>query len=341
MAATREGRFAEALRRIDRRRLNAAFEHCNHLHDVDGYDRTALHRWLAGSVPGREDFVVRLAEELKDDTLVDAWRASRATTTATDVKAVVTRFAGLGADDKLSAFHEIREELAASASVPVRRNFRMRVELHDGPPAAGADNRALGPYRMRVAIDWDGYLPANANTVIVTDYDRLGHAFDQDNCLFRDVVELDESFLSRTRSLDGAVQSLSYGPLDGNGRTTTIAATEADGGVYQFDNPECADARVRLRVEYPFPHGTAFYPIVFQGYQIDGPARITIVLYSATAENPRGYAFLGQGRSWQASQLMPRELELEVGSEGSTLGDETGIVLYWSEMGTGVGVDAT
>lgn len=340
MAATREGRFAEALRRIDRRRLNAAFEHCNHLSDVDGYDRTALHRWLAGSVPGREDFVVRLAQELQDDALVDAWRASRATTTATDVKAVVTRFSGLSADDKLAAFNEIREELAASATLPVRRNFRMRVELHDGSPGDSSGANVHRPYRMQVAIDWDGYLPANASTVIVTDYDRLGHAFDQENCLFRDVVELDESFLSRTRSLDGAVQSLSYGPLDSTGRTTTIAATEADGGVYQFDNPEIAEARVRLRVEYPFPHGTAFYPIVFQGYQIDGPARITIVLYAANAENPRGYAFLGQGRSWQASQLMPRELELEVGSEGSILGDETGIVLYWSEIGSGDGVDA-
>lgn len=326
--ANREARFAEALRRIDRRRLNAAFEHCNRLGDVDAYDRTALHRWLAGSVPGREEFVVRLAEQLGDDQLVEAWKASRTASTATDVKAVVTRFAGLSPDDKLVAFRRIREELVATPSLRLRRNFRMRVELHD--------DLSEGPYQIRVAMDWDGHLPADASTVIVTDYERLGHAFSQENCLFRDVVELDESFLRRAEVMGSdAVQSLSYAPIGGDGRTSTVSATQSPDGVYQFENPEHGEARVRLRVAYPFPRGTAFYPIVFQGYQIVGPARITIVLYAEGADNPRGYAFLGPGRSWQSSQLMPRELELEVGTEGAVLGDETGIVLYWSETNGG------
>lgn len=326
--ANRDGRFAAALRRIDRRRLNDAFEHCNRASELDAYDRTALHRWLAGSVPGRQEFVVRLAEQLGDDELIDAWKASRLATTATDVKAVVTRFAGLSPDDKLVAFRQIRDDLVATPTLRLRRNFRMRVELHDGV--------GDGPYQIRVAMDWDGYLPSNASTVIVTDYDRLGAAFSQENCLFRDVVELDQSFLSRAKVVStDAVQSLSYAPIGGDGRTITLTANETAAGVYEFGNDECAEARVRLRVAYPIRRGTAFYPIVFQGYQIVGPARITIVLYAAGADNPRGYAFLGPGRSWQSSQLMPRELELEVGTEGAILGDETGIVLYWTETNGG------
>ncbi len=322
--ASGSGGFAEALQRIERRELNEAFEACNRQIGLDRYDRTALHRWLAGSVPGREDFVTCLAAELGRPEVLTAWRETRAAATTADVKAVVTRFRGLSAADKLEAFQAIRDDVLTVPASRIRRKFQMRVELHDGP---GDDL-----YELRMNMDWEGYLPGQATTVIVTDYEELGEAFTQEACVFRDVVELDEHYLERTQlALATTRQTLSYSSLDGFEPPVTLEAVRTEGGVYAFGNEARDDARVRVRVSYPFPRGTHFYPIVFRGYQIAGPARITLAVYTSTAYNPRGYAFLGSGRSWQASQLMGRELELDVGTEGSILGEETGIVLYWSE----------
>lgn len=325
--ANREGRFAVALHSIERRALNEAFDYCNGQPDLDGYDRTALNRWLAGAVPARRDFVRRLAQRLDRDEVFQAWLDSIDDSTSADVKTVVTRFKGLTPEDKVEAFRQLREDLV-STSHRIRSNFTMRVELHDG--------NQEGAYHLVMAMNWDGYLPGNAKTVIVTDYDRLADAFHQQDCVFRDVVELDEELLEQALVADyRSEQTLSYTAIGTNSKPVTHEAMAFDRGMYEFPNDEVELARVLLRVTYPFPHGVAIYPIVFQGYQIAGPARITLAIHSKRARNPRGYAFLGSGRSWGASKLLRNELVIDAGTQGAILGDETGIVLHWSEIDEG------
>lgn len=325
--ADHNGRFAVALRSLDRRALNNAFGACNRRSDLESYDRTALNRWLDGAVPARRDFVARLAQELDRDEIYQAWVDSQIDSSIAEVKSAVTRFKGLSVADKAVAFEQIRDDFLTS-SLNVRSNFTMRVDLHDGDHD--------GVYRLVMGMNWDGFLPANATTVIVTDYDRLADAFSQENCVFRDVVELDDHLLERSLARSSSSeQTLTYSRLDESDRPITHQATATEPGVYEFANDEVERARVKLRVTYPFPHGVGIYPIVFQGYRIAGPVRITLAIHSKWALNPRGYAFLGSGRSWDASKLLSNELVIDAGSQGAILGDDTGIVLHWSEIVAG------
>ncbi|MCP3990539.1 MAG: hypothetical protein GY724_15785 [Actinomycetia bacterium] len=321
--AKRERRFAVALRGIDRRALNNAFDFCNHQNDLESYDRTALGRWLEGSIPSRRDFVRRMADHLDEPTIFQAWVEEQEDSSSTDVKAVVTRYRGLTPHDKREAFQQIRDDLIMSPT-RIRSDFSMRVELHD------SDDPEV--YRLALAINWVGHLPPKAKTAIVTDYDDLAAAFDQEDCVFRDVVELDEQLFKRALfHEDASRHNLSYTPVDGDSRSVTVVAEAADQGVYEFPNDEVERARIRLRVAYPFPRGIGVYPIVFKGYQVAGPAVITLAIHSRQAQTPRGYAFLGSGRSWEASKPDDRELEIVAGTHGAILGADTGIMLHWSE----------
>ena len=322
--AKSDRRFAAALKNIDRRALNDAFEFCNGQPDLESYDRTALGRWLDGSLPSRLDFVQCLAEHLDDPTIFAAWLEAHDGLSSADVKAVVTRYLGLTPEDKIEAFQLIREDLV-STSPRIRSQFSMRIEVHD----SDEDN----VYRLALAINWIGHLPAKAKTAIVTDYDELAEAFNQDDCVFRDVVQLDEQLFDRALfHEDTSTHTLSYSPAGGDGRLVTVEATAIDRGVYEFPNEELKRARIRLRASYPFPRGRAVFPIVFKDYQVAGPAVITLALYSERARTPRGYAFLGAGRAWETSQPADCELEIVAGTKGAILGVDTGIVLHWSEL---------
>jgi hypothetical protein len=320
---TSDRRFATALERVERRALNDAFEFCNTQPDLEPYDRTALGRWLHGSIPSRREFVERMANRLEEPEIFEAWLHEHGGS-SNDVKAVVTRYQGLTPEEKVEAFQRIRDDFV-STSPRVRSDFSMRVELHD------SDDPAV--YRLSVAVNWVGYLPPKAKTLIVTDYDDLAAAFSQDDCVFRDVVDLDEQLFDRTfLSDDASRHTLSYTPTDGDGRSVTVVASNVDRGVHEFPNDEMERARIRLRVAYPFPRGNAVYPIVFKGYQVAGPAIITLAIHSRWAHTPRGYAFLGFGRSWEATKPDDRELEIVAGTRGAILGADTGIMLHWSEL---------
>lgn len=321
--STNETKFADALKAIDRDLLNNAFDLCNQEDPSEAYDRTALNRWLGGAIPSRRSFVERLSRQLGRNEILETWAAARVDSSSADVKNVVTRFRALSPENKPEAFRQIREDHISSAG-NIRTRFSMRIDLHDGEREEA--------YDAQVSVNWDGFLPAKATTAIVTDYDRLGEAFDQRDCIFRDIVHLDDKLVNQELGgqANRSEHTLSYRPIGPGSKTITHEAALLDHGHCEFPNDEVERATVHLRVRYPFPRGTPLYPIMFQGYRIGGIARITLAIHSKRARNPRGYAFLGPGRQWEASTL-GNELVIDAGTEESYLGDETGIVLHWTE----------
>jgi hypothetical protein len=311
--------FSRALLEIDPRLLRDAFDHCNRRSDLIPYDRTTLGRWLAGSVPTRGEFVASLADRLGDLAVYEAWLEAR-DAPGTAVKTLVTRFRGLSSEEKQQAFHRIRDDLARDVAGPVRSRYTMRVELHDG---------SGGLFQLRMASNWTGYLPANATIIIATSDEQLHAAYDQRECLFRDVVEIDWSAVEMGLS-EWDDQVLSFSSTDGDSGSSRCQGQHLGDGVFRFDNPEIQQARIMLRVSYPYPTGVQIYPIVFRNYQISGPAEITLALRTPRAHNPRGYAFLGTGRRWQSSTWAD-EVVIEAGSSRTLLGADTGIMLHWAE----------
>jgi hypothetical protein len=314
--------FAQALSRHLPSVARAAFDRCNQKPGLAPYDRTAFDRWLRGAVPSRRDFVLALADELGDNGIYDAWLEARGDNTDVSVKRVVTSFVRLPPDAQQEAARQIGDHLATKGS-PIREQFTMRVELDDWPSRYDL-------YRLRVGLSWIGALPAQAKVLLLTELDALAGAYEQPDCLFRDVLALDDATL--IAAMAELPQSLRYTAQSGAmSRQTSCPATTRAPGVIHFDTPEVAKARIHLDVTYPYPSSEHLFPILFRGYQVRGTVEVRFALRTRRAHRPRSYPFLGQQQDWAESPVLD-ELHIEVGRHDLILAANTGLVLTWSDQ---------
>lgn len=322
----RPNRFAEALRAVDPALLRAAFEASGSADSQGGYDRTTLNRWLDGAIPSRGDFVHILADELSEPDLYRAWQEARGERSSSSAKSVISRFEGLSTAERDEAFHEIRKHYV-SAEKPEWRNFTYRITVND-PPEGETDHLLL-----RVDFSWEGRLPAQASIVFVNDPQTLGNAYNQANCIFRELIDFDTERMTQLFEGLAEDQVLAYNPLgETNPRPVTHRAGVDSFGVAQFDNDEVERAHIRLSLSYPLPKGTPMFIVRLGQYSVPGPAEATLVLNSRLASRPRAFTFLAPGRQreWASNPLRSNELFVTLGTAETVLGEGDGVVLSWT-----------
>jgi hypothetical protein len=320
-------RFATALRHHDRARLRQAFDACREA-GVGSYDRTTLNRWIDGSMPTSGDFIRCMADQLEDPGLYEAWQDSRQAgpRAAASPQAVVKRFESLSIEERKQAFPEIRK-LFLEQFEEIRRRASWRVELRD---AADPD---ADHFELRILHEYDGRLPADAWIVYTTDSGVLGDAYEEPDCVFREVL----SFGSDTfRSLleTWPEQVLAYNRIgQANQQLMTHVGVPDGDGVFRFDNEEVEDARVRLSLAYPYPKGVGAFFLRLGQYRFEGGPEVTLALNTESASSPNAFPFLpaGRQREYAADLVRAKELAVTLGGGGTVLSEGDGVVLYWTE----------
>lgn len=313
-------RFTEILNSYDQDRLRSAFEAC------DGYNRTTLMRWLEGTIPQRGDFIRRLASELDDPDLYDAWEEAKRGGAAGSVSGLVKSFERLSAADRDAAFHAIRERYVTDEK-PRRQDVTYDVTVTDPPTTC--DDVLL----LRVEYSWTGDLPADAWCQWVTDEMRLSQAYAEPTCLWREIVDLDRNDLPRLFEQLADEQVLAYNEAGARDpKPIEHRATVDDDGIARFDNAAIDLAQITLSMSYPIPRGTPLFIIKLGEYAVPGPARATLTLDSRIAGRPRAFSFLAPGRrrEWVVHQLRPNRLVTSLGTAATVLGEGDGFVLSWT-----------
>ncbi len=321
--------FAAALAAHNPGELRRAFDACNDETDLARFHRTTLQRWLEGSVPTRAAFIRRLSERLDDPNIYVCWEQVRSKPRTSDYQAVVRTFDQLVDDERDLAFQQIRRAYITN-SRQVRSRFSMRITLDE-------DRTDTNLLRMRASLNWEGRIPENATMVFGTEYSELGDAFDKPECVFREFIDLESDQLDHLLESGGA-QIMAYTPLSGTHQAMRRCVGDYAGkGLFRFENPEVDHAQVRISVSYPFPRGGQLYPILFDGYQIEGLAEFSLEIRTPSITEPRGIAFLpaGERRAWAIEALRDDELVMYAGRPGVVLGEGDGVVLSWTERRVG------
>ena len=318
--------FAIALSRHDQRKLRAAFEACNEAGETQ-YNRTTLIRWQDRSVPRNGEFVQCLAERLEDPALFEAWQLARRGSGdgGGNVEGAINRFRSLSEDDRATAFPEIRR-LFLERYGSERSRLSIRVDLYD------SDNGDADFFDLRLVVKWTGRLPEYANVAFVVEQGKLGDAFEDPSCVFRDALDMDNDALVQT--LEGAEQTLSYKPLDEDNPTFTTMQGSNDGaGVFRFENDRIDNAEVRLDLNYPYPKRQRSFPIRFGKYKVAGVVDITFAAHSTEIANPRcSGVFLPSGheRAWASATLPREEFVVYLGKDDLLLSEGDGALLSWT-----------
>lgn len=319
--------FTIALSKHDPARLREAFDECRKA-GAGTYDRTTLNRWLDGSTPNNGEFVRQMSEFLGDADLFPAWeeaRKRRPRSSATP-EAVVQQYTSLSYDDRQEAWPELRKLFLERFAREVT-GATYRIELRDHPdPDADL-------YELRLTWQWDGHLPANAWVVVSNSTQVLGDAYEEDTCLFREILPLDDEALDRGWSGLPA-PALTYNELGpANQQMQRHVATEEGNGRWRFDNEAAENARVRIGLSYPYPRGYGKFFIRLGHYQFEGGAEITLTLSTPAAHSPDVFTYLpaGRQREYAADLVGPNELAVTLGAGGTILSDGDGAVLFWSE----------
>ncbi len=318
--------FAEALSAHDLPTLRDAFDRANSKAE-QALHRTTLTRWLEGSVPTSEAFVRRLADELDDAGVHEAWQAAQSARSPSGYRTVVTRFEGLSPEEREQAYVEIRRSYLESRFPRLKDRLSYRIEVND-PPEPDA-----GHLLIRLTQEYDSDLPAQARVELVTTHRALGDAYEDPRCIFRDIVAFEPDELDRLLEA-GPVPVLAYNLLDRAGqRMITHEGRWLGGGVAEFDNDEVANVRVRLSIDYPFPRGVQVWPIRFGEFRVAGGAEFTLALNARATSSPSAFAYppAGRQREWAADQVRPDELVVSLGAGGTILADGDGLVLSWVE----------
>lgn len=314
--------FAVALSEHRLPRLREAFEACNEAQGTS-YNRTTLGRWLERSVPRDEAFVRCLAERLEDPAILSGWEQARSSGPTSTVDSAVDGFRQLSKEDRARAFPEIRQAYLEQYS-SVRSRFNLRIDLYD-------DVESDEIWDLRLVLRWIGRLPENAKVAYVTEQSELGDRFAEDDCIFRDAVDM--SFDQLDGKLGACEQTVSYKRSDEDNPTfTTLDANYVSDGVFRFDNETVDNAEIRLDLQYPYPKHRRDFPIRFGKYQVAGMAEIVFAPHSDSVSNPRcNMPFMppGQERAW-ASSLPRGELVVYLGSDDTLLSEGDGVVLSWT-----------
>jgi hypothetical protein len=319
--------FSEVLNAHDDAALKAAFERVNRS-GGHSLHRTTLLRWQEGSVPKSEDVVRLLAAELRDDELLDAWRASRGSRRSSPDGVVVGQFERLSPEERLLAYPEIRRLYLEARFPRLLRGVSYRIEVND--PTDGSDDHLM----IRMQMEYDSDLPARARVALVATHRELSDAYESQQCIFRDRVPLAVERLEELLQV-GPAPNLTYNRLDESPqRLVSSAGSWVEPGLYEFDNDVVDAARVRIDAEYPYPRSLQQYPIRFGEFRVTGGAEFSLVLNAASTSAPQAFAFppAGRQREWAVTEVRPnRELVASMGAGGSILADGDGLVLSWHE----------
>lgn len=322
--------FSAILAKYDQSELRAAFVRAKNA-DGKNYDRTSLYRWLDGSVPKDGDFIQHLGHELGDSDLYPAWeQTSQRRTRATKASAhptpdsVEDQYEALSHDDRQQAYPNIRR-LYLERFTELRTGASYRVELRDGPTANFRE--------VRVTIEWDGSLPADARAIYTTEDNRLGDAFQDRHCLFRETLAIDNDHFADLLET-WPDQILTWNPIGVvNPHKHRHIATNDGDGTFQFDNDAAEDARITLSLTYPYPKGLGVFFIRFGNYRFEGGAHLFFTLNATGAHSPKVFTYLPAGRQREFAANLGRtnELVITLGSAGTILTDGDGATLYWTE----------
>ncbi len=358
----RTNQFTEALLAADPVELKQAIERCAEREGAP--HRTTFNRWLTGTVPPRGEFVQLLADELGDPTIYQSWVAVKAGRTTSPVDEVVGSFEGLseeqqaevlshldlrradeaGADEeaivasfaalggieaKDAVFHQIRGQYLTT--LPRKRSRPVyTIELVE-PAAIDPEND--DHFLIKLSLTWTGAIPPRANIQVVAEQKQLGKAYDDANCIFREIVMLDRMRLQQILGA-GRAPVLNINRVDGDAPIGQhYTAEHVEGGMYAFANEEEDNARVRLTLTYPHPRGRPVYYINLGNYQVPDVVDIVLTLSSERASEPRAFPYMppGRRRAWSSS-VTPDELTVTLGTGDTVFGDGDGVVLSWTEQ---------
>ena len=313
-------RFSEKLAAYDQARLREAFDR------LGDYNRTTLNRWLEGALPQRGEFIERLAAELEDPALYEAWQAAKSGGPASSANSVVRAFERLTPEEKDGVFHDIRGDYVSTiASVRSRLTYTISI---DDPEDPHDDH-----LRLSLNWRWTGDIPANATLRFETDPTGLGNAYDDPSCVFREELPFDPDRLQELLAAGGD-QVLTITDLRGRvPEAEQYVGRLEPGGIYRFDNPEASSATIHIAVSYPFPRRRQVFYIRFGKYQVPDTAEVTLILNSPSTSSPTAFAYMppGRQREWFHNAPRPNELFVSLGTGTTVLSEGDGVVLHWSE----------
>lgn len=320
--------FAQALGTVPLPRLRAAFDA---VQDTNGrsYNRTTLNRWLQGSIPTRGEFIQSLASKLDAPAIYEAWQEARDSRAPSSAQAAVRAFGRLERRSREQAFHQIRDVYLSS--LPVRSRMIYRVDVHDPPERChpGEPNDHL---LVTVSASWSGEIPADATAVFTADRGELDQAFESQQCVFREGLRFDPDRLHPLLERHAELV-LAVNPPGTTGRGAIYVGEAVQPGVYCFNNPLFAEAKIRVSLTYPFPRGQSVFFLRFGPYRLQDTAEITLTLNSESSSDPRAFAYLPPGRQDELSVdlLRSNEMFVSLGHAGTVLSEGDGAVLYWTE----------
>lgn len=321
----RRRKLPEVLRRhVQGGALNAAFVEAQRRTGIS-FDRSTLARWKAGTTtPGNGHFVRVLGEVLEDPEVLAAWEAD-ARTPDPEVQGVLTRFQRLEPRVRRAAVEAaLRDLFATDKRSRSDLTMTIRLQLH----AADACDR------LDVTITWTGYLPAQAVVQIASTDVELADAYDQDRCIFRELIPLEsapfELAMEAFQVVGESTPVLRYRP-EGNRRFRRLEAEPQDEpGRYQFANEEVARADIRLTVCFPYPSDLCVYPVKFGGYALHGVSTSSLVLEGSRSSRLHAIPFEGTGPvNVHPHDFGQNEVAIEIGEEGSLLPPGAGVVFFW------------
>jgi hypothetical protein len=324
-------RLPDVLRRYSSARLKEAIDSVSAMPGTQHHDRTTFERWLQGkSTPSDGEFIGRLADELGDPEIVEAWNDDKGGTNR-EVTDLLTRFRSL--PDSLKG--EVMSVLAAESfrvDSATRASFTMRIELHGG--------LTEDCHRLDVNLEWEGYLPPNASVVIAPDEKNLVEAYRRDQCIFRELVPVGSDALTAAMAvLQDTPPALLYKLANSNTvEEPSIQESHEGGQIYQFDNEEVSTAEIRLTASLPYPADLPMYPVMLGSYAVAGRAKIIMVTDPTCAGQPHALRFLGQTPSWEyRSGFAESQLTVEIGGNGSHIEQNSGVVFFWHAAPIGSG----
>ena len=314
--------FAKVLRSQDQSRLKEAFYRANMIPDLVPYDRTTLSRWLEGSIPSRGNFVKRLAKELEDESVYEAWKTCKDMSDS-NIKGMLTRFQNLNSSDQTKVFKKIREQYYVSRNESKIENYLTRIDLNDSP---------LGDYyEIKVRLSWLGTLPANANISFVKTFESLTNELKNTNSVFSEKLDFnDAEFIECFENKRYSQPHLSFTKKDSGEEFQEIECKQSNPGIFVFDNEKCENANIQLSIRYPFPNKVRIYPLTPREHRTVGPAKIQFVINTTRAKNPQMLSMFGDQTNCTAKYAHGDEISVQIGTTNKII-EGTGLIFTWEE----------
>lgn len=290
------------------------------------YHHRAFERWLDGHRPKRQPFIEKLADELDDLELVDAYRKlgdQRDRDRHHDN--LIESFRSLAPASQADVFNRIEHIYLANGYT--RRNFSAHATMGVAPNRPGFEQVA----HLTVDLQWQGRLPAEPSIVITNSRNHLDTAYSDSDCIYREFVAIDDSGFDDPAELFATAEAaLHYRtPDDTTYHVAEVTEQRSTAGVrWSFRAQDHDDALVRVRARCPFPR-TPPYLFRLGHYTVTGDVAIGMRVDLPDAAIT-AFDFLGPGVVPALRAFGGNELTLEVdGHQVSHIMPRSGVVFFW------------